>query len=145
MSDLNRVSLSGRLGTDVEIKNTQTGDKVASFRIATGEKWKDKNTGERKEKTEWHSIVAFGGYATLAEKVLRKGLRAFIEGPLRTRKWTDQQGNDRFSTEIVLSGFGCRIDPIDWPDSGGRSDRDRDGSDDNHNASHRDYDDEIPF
>lgn len=150
MADMNRASLSGRLGADVEIRNTQSGEKVASFRIATGESWKDKNTGERKERTEWHSVVAFGSLAAFAERFLAKGRRVFVEGPIRTRKWQDQQGNDRYSTEIVLSGFGCRIDPIDWPESsGGAAQGQADGySRDEmppNSSSNADFDDEIPF
>ncbi|WP_226552956.1 single-stranded DNA-binding protein [Celeribacter naphthalenivorans] len=119
MADLNRASLRGRIGQDPEIRTTQTGEKIANFSIATGEQWADKNTGEKRERTEWHRVVAFGRLAEFAEKYLRKGARVCVEGAIRTRKWQDQNGQDRWSTEIVLSGFGSSIDPIDWPDSGG--------------------------
>ena len=120
-SDLNRVSLMGRMGCDPEVKTFDNGDRVCNFRIATGDKWKDRNTGEDRERTEWHQIVVYGdGLVKLAEKWLRKGNRVHLEGSLRTRKWQDQQGNDRYSTEVVLSGFGARLDIIDWPDGDGR-------------------------
>ena len=119
MADINRASLMGRLGADPEIRTTQTGEKIANMRIATGEKWKDKNTGEAKERTEWHIVVAFGNLAQIAEKWLKKGKRVYVEGAIRTRKWQDQSGNDRYSTEIVLSGFGSRLDLIDFDDAGG--------------------------
>lgn len=119
MADLNRASIMGRLGADPEIRNFDNGDKVANFRIATSEKWKDKNSGEQKERTEWHSVSAFGPLADLVAKYCGKGRRVMVEGPIRTRKWQDQSGADRYSTEIVLSGFGARIDIIDWPENGG--------------------------
>lgn len=148
MADLNRVSLLGRLGADPEIRQTQSGEKVATFRIATGEQWKDKNTGEKKERTEWHTVVAWGPLAQIAEKYLAKGKRAYVEGPQRTRKWQDQSGNDRYSTEVVLSGFGARLDVIDWPEgAGGGSARSQDESygGDNLPPSRPDFDDDIPF
>lgn len=119
MADLNRVSLLGRLGKDPEIRQTQSGENVASFSIATGEQWKDKATGEKKERTEWHSVVVFGPMAEVAKKYLAKGGRVYVEGQQRTRKWQDQSGNDRWTTEVVLSGFGSRLDVIDWPEGGG--------------------------
>ena len=118
MADINRAQIFGRLGKDPEIRTTQSGDKVASFSIATSERWKDKNTGEQKERTEWLNVVAWGNLAQIAERHLRKGNRVFVEGPIRTRKWQDQSGNDRYSTEIVLQGFGSRIDLIDFNDDG---------------------------
>lgn len=119
MADLNRVFLQGRLGADPEIRATQSGEKIANFRIATGEKWKDKNTGEQKERTEWHTIVVFGPQAGTVEQYLRKGARCLVEGVLRTRKWQDQSGADRYSTEIVITSFAGSINVIDWPDNGG--------------------------
>ncbi len=116
---MNRVSLFGRLGKDPEIRTAQSGDKVASFSLATSEQWKDKATGEKKERTEWHSIVIWGALAGTAEKYLKKGNRVFLEGTLRTRKWQDQSGADRWSTEVVLSGFGCTMQIIDWPEGSG--------------------------
>lgn len=148
MADLNKVCLMGRLGAEPEIRTTQAGDKVATFRMATGEQWKDKETGEKKERTEWHTVVAFGGLAKLAEGYLGKGRRVYVEGPQRTRKWQDQSGNDRWSTEVVLSGFGSRLDVIDWPEgSGGGAARGQDEAygGDQIPPSRTDYDDEIPF
>lgn len=122
MADLNKVFLQGRLGRDPEIRATQSGEKIANFSVATGERWKDKNTGEQKERTEWHNIVVFGPLAATVEKYLRKGARCIIEGVLRTRKWQDQNGNDRWSTEVVITAFSGSVNIIDWPDSdGGRS------------------------
>lgn len=145
MADLNRASLLGRLGADPEIRTTQSGEKCANLRIATGEKWKDKNTGEEKERTEWHTIVVWGGLAGVAERYLKKGARVLVEGTLRTRKWQDQEGRDRYSTEVVLSGFNARLDVIDWPDGvGGGAARGQDEAYKDLPPS-RDLDDEIPF
>lgn len=148
MADLNRASLMGRLGADPEIRNTQTGEKVANFNIATGEQWKDKNTGEKRERTEWHRVVVWGPLARVAEQYLRKGNRVLIEGNIRTRKWQDQSGNDRWSTEIVVSGFGARLDIIDWPEGSGGAAQGQDQSygDSLPPGPSGDFpDDEIPF
>lgn len=148
MADLNRTSLMGRLGADPEIRSTQSGEKVASLRIATSEQWKDKATGEKKERTEWHSVVVWGPLAGIAERFLRKGARCLVEGTLRTRKWQDQEGKDRWSTEIVLSGFNARLDVIDWPEGQGgtaRGQEDSYGGDQLPPGPSRDMDDEIPF
>lgn len=145
MADLNRASLMGRLGADPEIRTTQGGDKVASLRIATGEKWRDKTSGEDKERTEWHSVVIWGPLAGVAERFLKKGARVLVEGAIRTRKWQDQSGADRYSTEVVLSGFNARLDVIDWPEgSGGGAAK---GQEDAYRdlPPTRDMDDEIPF
>lgn len=148
MADLNRVSLMGRLGADPEMRTTQSGEKVANLRIATGEQWKDKNTGEKKERTEWHQVVIWGPLAGVAERFLRKGARVLVEGTLRTRKWQDQSGNDRWSTEVVVSGFGARLDVIDWPEgsNGGaaRGQEDSYGGDSLPPGPYN-LDDEIPF
>lgn len=119
MSDINTVTIMGRLGRDPEITTMQSGDRVANLNIATSDRWKDKNTGEQREKTEWHRVVVFGKPVDIVEKFLRKGLRVHLQGALRTRKWLDQSGADRYSTEIVLSGFGSKITLIDFPDDGG--------------------------
>ena len=119
MADLNRASLMGRLGKDPEIRSMNSGDRVASFSVATGEKWKDKTTGEEKERTEWHNVVVFGPLVNVVEKWLKKGRRVHIEGTIRTRKWQDQSGNDRYTTEVVLNGFSARLDIIDFEDSNG--------------------------
>lgn len=105
MSSLNKVCLMGHLGKDPEVKSFQNGGRIANFSLATSEKWKDKNTGERKEKTEWHQVtIANDGLVGVVEKYLRKGSKVYLEGRLQTRKWQDQNGNDRYTTEVVLSG-----------------------------------------
>ncbi len=103
---LNKVMIIGNLGRDPEVRSFQNGGKVCNLRIATSETWKDKNTGERREKTEWHSVAIFQeGLVRVAEQYLRKGSTVYIEGKLQTRKWQDQSGQDRYSTEIVLQGY----------------------------------------
>ena len=103
---MNRVTLIGNLGADPEVRHTQSGRKIVSMSIATSERWKDQRTGEASERTEWHRIVIFNeGLAGVAEKYLTKGAKILVEGKLSTRKWQDQQGNDRYSTEIVLSPY----------------------------------------
>jgi single-strand DNA-binding protein len=103
---LNKVMIIGNLGTDPEVRSFQNGGKVCNLRIATSETWKDKNTGERREKTEWHSVAIFQeGLVRVAEQYLKKGSTVYIEGKLQTRKWQDQSGADKYSTEIVLQGF----------------------------------------
>lgn len=117
---VNKVILIGNLGRDVEIRTFQNGGKVANLRIATSETWKDKNTGERKEKTEWHSVAIFQeGLVRIAEQYLKKGSKVYIEGALQTRKWQDQSGQDRYSTEVVLQGFGGTLTMLDGGNSQG--------------------------
>lgn len=122
---VNKVIIVGNLGADPEIRTFQNGGKVANLRIATSETWKDKQTGEKKEKTEWHTVAIFGdGLAGVAERFLRKGSKVYIEGKLQTRKWQDQQGQDRYSTEVVLQGPGAVLTMLDGAkggESGGRS------------------------
>lgn len=120
MSSVNKVILIGNLGADPESRSFQNGGKVVNLRIATSESWKDKSSGERKERTEWHTVAVFNeGLATVAEKYLRKGSKVYIEGALQTRKWQDQSGSDRYSTEIVLQGFNSVLTMLDAPASGG--------------------------
>ncbi|CAD7335361.1 single-stranded DNA-binding protein [Sphingomonadales bacterium 58] len=120
---LNEVRLIGNVGADPEIRSTQGGDKVASIRLATSERWKDRQSGEKKERTEWHSIVVFGPLVQVVERFVHKGSKLFIGGQLRTRKWQDQAGNDRWSTEIVLSGFDAKLTLLDSA-GGGQGQRD---------------------
>jgi single-strand DNA-binding protein len=116
---VNKVILVGNLGRDPESRTFQKGGKVVNLRIATSESWKDRNTGERKEKTEWHSVAIFNeGLANVAERYLRKGSKVYIEGQLQTRKWQDQSGNDRYSTEVVLQGFNSVLTMLDSPGGG---------------------------
>ena len=117
---VNKVIIVGNLGQDPEVRTFSNGGKVCNLRIATSENWKDKNTGERKEKTEWHSVAIFSeGLAGVAEKYLRKGSKVYIEGKLQTRKWQDNSGNDRYSTEVVLSGFDGKLEMLDSRGGGG--------------------------
>lgn len=111
---LNKVMLIGNLGADPEVRSFQNGGKVCNLRIATSETWKDRNTGERQEKTEWHTVAIFSeGLVNVAERFLRKGSKVYIEGQLQTRKWQDQSGNDRYSTEVVLRGFNGTLTMLD--------------------------------
>lgn len=120
---VNKVILIGNLGADPEIRRTQDGKPIANLSIATSENWRDKNSGERKEKTEWHRVVIFSeGLTKLAEQYLKKGAKVYIEGSLATRKWTDKDGKDRYATEVVLQGFNCAMTMLDGkPEQGGRS------------------------
>jgi single-strand DNA-binding protein len=111
---VNKVILIGNLGADPEIRRTQDGRPVANLRLATSESWKDKTTGERKEKTEWHRVVIFNeNLCRIAEQYLKKGSKVFIEGALQTRKWQDQSGQERYSTEVVLQGFRGELTLLD--------------------------------
>jgi single-strand DNA-binding protein len=117
---VNKVIIIGNLGRDPEVRTFQNGGKVCNLRIATSENWKDKSTGERREKTEWHSIAIFQeGLVRIAEQYLKKGSKVYIEGQLQTRKWQDQSGQDRYSTEVVLQGFGGALTMLDGRDGGG--------------------------
>ncbi len=117
---LNKVMLIGNLGADPEVRTFQNGGKVCNLRIATSETWKDKNTGERQERTEWHSVAIFNeGLAGVAERYLKKGSKVYVEGQLQTRKWQDQSGNDRYSTEVVLRGPGSVMTMLDSAGGGG--------------------------
>lgn len=118
---LNKVMLIGNLGADPEIRSFQNGGKVANLRIATSETWKDRNTGERQERTEWHSVAIFSeGLVGVVERFLRKGSKVYIEGQLRTRKWQDQNGNDRYTTEISVGGMGGVLTMLDSAGGGQR-------------------------
>ena len=129
---VNKVILIGNLGRDPEVRSFQNGGKVCNLRIATSETWKDRNTGERREKTEWHSVAIFQeGLVRVAEQYLRKGSKVYIEGQLQTRKWQDQSGQDRYSTEVVLQGYGgnlTMLDGRDGPGGGGGGGYDSGGS-----------------
>ncbi|MEL7219123.1 MAG: single-stranded DNA-binding protein [Pseudomonadota bacterium] len=117
---LNKVMLIGNLGADPEIRSFQNGGKVANLRIATSETWKDRNTGERQERTEWHTVAIFSeGLVNVVENYLKKGSKVFVEGQLQTRKWQDQQGNDRYSTEVVLRGYNGTLTMLDGAGGGG--------------------------
>ena len=116
---LNKVMLIGNLGADPEIRSFQNGGKVANLRIATSETWKDRNTGERQERTEWHTVAIFSeGLVNVVERFLKKGSKVYIEGKLQTRKWQDQNGQDRYSTEVVLRGFDGTLTMLDGAQGG---------------------------
>lgn len=116
---VNKVILVGNLGRDPEVRFTQDNKKIVNMSVATSESWKDRNTGERKEKTEWHRVVIFSdGLANIAEKYLRKGSKVYIEGQLQTRKWQGQDGQDKYTTEIALQGFNSTLTMLDGPSGG---------------------------
>ena len=158
---VNKVILIGNLGRDPEVRTFQNGGKVCNLRIATSETWKDRNTGERKERTEWHSVAIFSEpLARVAEQYLKKGSKVYIEGQLETRKWQDQSGQDRYSTEVVLRPYRSELTMLDGRDGGGGGgsfgggggSADQMGYDDRGGggggaspAPSRDLDDEIPF
>jgi single-strand DNA-binding protein len=117
---VNKVILVGNLGADPEIRRTADGRPIANLRIATSESWKDKNSGERREKTEWHRVVVFNeGLCGVIERYLKKGAKVYIEGALQTRKWTDKEGVERYSTEVVLQGFNSTLTMLDSKGGGG--------------------------
>ena len=172
---LNKVMLIGNLGQDPEVRSFQNGGKVCNLRIATTENWKDRNTGERQERTEWHTVAIFSeGLVSVAERYLRKGSKVFVEGQLQTRKWQDQSGNDRYSTEVVLRGFNGTLTMLDgaggsgggggqrsgggggdWNQGGGQGSGGGDnwrsgggssgGNDQGGGSNYDDLDDDIPF
>ena len=154
---VNKVILIGNLGADPEIRRTQDGRPIANLRVATSESWRDKATGERREKTEWHRVVIFNeGLCRVAEQYLKKGSKVYLEGSLQTRKWQDQSGQDRYSTEVVLQGFNSQLTMLDRA-GGGAELADTGGSDFGSSgpaparkpamagAKRDDLDDEIPF
>lgn len=119
---VNKVILVGNLGADPEVRSTQDGREIANLRLATTETWKDRNSGERKEKTEWHRVVIFSeGLVNIAKNYLRKGSKVYVEGQLQTRKWTDQSGQEKYSTEVVLQGFNATLTMLDGKREGGGS------------------------
>ena len=147
MPGINKVIVLGNLGKDPESKTFANGGKVCNFSVATSESWKDKQTGERKEKTEWHNIAVYNeGLATVCEKYLRKGSKVYLEGKLQTRKWQDQSGNDRYSTDVVLQGFDAKMEMLDGKQDG-TSHQNSDGfqGSGGGGAFDPDLDDDAPF
>ena len=147
---VNKVILVGNLGRDPEIRTLNSGDRVANLRIATSETWRDKASGERKEKTEWHRVVIFNkNLAEVAEKYLRKGSKVYVEGALQTRKWTDKDGVEKYSTEVVLQNFRGELTMLDTRGEGGsamtRSGSSGGGMSEPGNFDRSEMDDEIPF
>jgi single-strand DNA-binding protein len=144
---VNKVILVGNLGADPDVKRTQDGRPIVNLSIATSESWRDKNTGERKDKSEWHRVVIFSeGLCKVAENYLKKGSKVYLEGSLTTRKWQDQQGQDRYSTEVVLQGFNSTLTMLDGKDNRDNSGGNYGGAQQNQqNNRQDDYDDGIPF
>ena len=151
---VNKVILVGNLGKDPEIRRTQDGRPIANLSVATSESWRDKATGERKEKTEWHRVVIFNeGLCKIAEQYLKKGAKVYIEGAIQTRKWTDKDGVEKYSTEIVLQGPNSQLTMLDARQAGSGEDQPpptRSGSEPTQSGapptqSGQDMDDEIPF
>ena len=163
---VNKVILVGNLGADPEIRRTQDGRPIANLRVATTESWRDRNSGERREKTEWHRVVIFNeGLCKIAEQYLRKGSKVYLEGQLQTRKWQDQSGQDRYNTEVVLQGFNSALTMLDGRsgggmeagggggfqddappyDTGGSKQTSGGGSSQGGGSFDKDLDDEIPF
>lgn len=124
---VNKVILIGNCGKDPEIRTMQDGKKVANLSIATSDSWKDKATGEKKEKTEWHRIVIFGGLADIVEKYVKKGSKIYVSGSLQTRKWTDKDGVEKYSTEVVLQNFGGELTLLDGKQAGDGVNQDEGG------------------
>ena len=148
---VNKVILVGNLGQDPEIRSFQNGGKIANLRIATSETWKDRNSGERRERTEWHTIAIYSEpLVRVAEQFLKKGSKVYVEGQLETRKWQDQQGNDRYSTEVALRPFRSELHMLDGK-AGGSAGNDRGngygagGSPSSQPSGRPDFDDSIPF
>lgn len=163
---VNKVILIGNLGRDPETRTFQNGGKVTNLRVATTDSWKDRQTGEKKERTEWHSVAIFGPLADIAERYLKKGAKVYLCGSLQTRKWQDQSGQDRYSTEVVLQGPGAEMTMLDgrsggggfddggygggsgqggYSDSAGSSSQGWDRGPAGGGTSPRDIDDDIPF
>lgn len=148
---INKVILVGNVGQDPEIRSTQDGREIANFSLATSESWKDKNTGEKRDKTEWHRVVIFSqGLVGIAKNYIKKGSKLYLEGQLQTRKWTDNQGIEKYTTEIVLQNYNSSLQLLD--SRGGSNDNQFDStpaakqsSSSNNNFAVEENDDEIPF
>src|SRR5215510_15855038 len=151
---VNKVILVGNLGKDPEVRRMTSGEPVVNLSIATSESWRDKASGERKEKTEWHRVVIFGNLADIAEKYLKKGSKVYVSGSLQTRKWTDQSGQEKYTTEVVLQGYGGELTMLDGRgEGGGMADAGAEPSGEyggpsgggGRGPSSSDLDDDIPF
>lgn len=152
---VNKVILIGNLGADPEVRHTQDGRPIVNLRVATTDSWRDKNTGERRERTEWHRVVIFSeGLARIAEQYLKKGSKIYLEGALQTRKWEDQSGQERYTTEVVLQGFNSALTMLDGRQrEGGLGDSASDGDfgrtkplgGSGGGSFNKELDDEIPF
>ena len=156
VGSVNKTILLGNLGRDPEIRSMQSGAKMASFSIATSKRWKDRNTQEQKEKTSWHNIVVFGdGLVDIVERYVKKGSKIYIEGELQTRKWQDKDGNDRYTTEVILQGYNCNLTLLDSRNNSqidnntsGQSEQSQaieDNNIGNQSSDSGDLDEDIPF
>ena len=157
VGSVNKVILLGNLGKDPDIRSMQSGSKMASFSMATSKRWKDKNTQEQRDKTSWHNIVVFGdGLVDIVEKYVKKGSKIYVEGELQTRKWQDSDGNDRYTTEVVLQGYNSNLTLLDSRNSNNNNDissdqspqiSDTNDSKENHssNTDSSTNEDDIPF
>ncbi len=148
---VNKVTLLGNVGQTPEIRSTQAGAQIASFSIATTDYWKDKTTGDKKDKTEWHRIVVFGdALVNVVKNIVKKGSKVYLEGALQTRKWQDQSGVEKYTTEIVLQGYAAKIEVLDRRDASG-GEHSNEGSFSNSSSKDNDFgmggdsDDEVPF
>lgn len=146
MSDsVNKAIIIGNLGKDPEIRATQDGREIATLTVATSDSWKDKHTGERKDRVEWHKVSVFSeGLVSVCKRFLTKGAKVYIEGAIQTRKWQDKDGADRYSTEIVLQGFNAKLEILDAPKTDAHSEAKQNGYQPQHTAAD-DLNDEIPF
>lgn len=149
---LNKVTLIGNLGRDPEIRTTGEGKEIANFSVATTETWKDRVTGEKKERTEWHRVVVFNeGLVSIVKSYVKKGSKLYLEGALQTRKWNDNSGQEKYTTEIVLQNFNSQLILLDSKGSSshvhdsGQSEYKHESKDHSHSFDHSDLDDEIPF
>ena len=144
MSSLNQVMLIGNLGKDPDIRALNNGENVANLSVATSKRWRDKSSGEMQERTEWHRVTAFGHSADFADKYLRKGAKVYVQGELQTRKWTDRDGNDRYTTEVIIGRYGGQLLSLDRREGsgGGESSGGAGGS---RERSRDDLNDDIPF
>ena len=143
---LNKVMLIGRLGQDPEVRSTQDGRSLCTFSLATSESWNDKNTGEKREKTEWHRVVVFNeGLVNIIQQYVKKGSNVFIEGQLQTRKWEDKDGIEKYTTEVVLQGFNSTFKMLDSKNSGSSENFSQDNSIEDVKEFDSEIDDDIPF
>jgi single-strand DNA-binding protein len=150
MASVNKVIVVGNLGADPEVKSFQNGGRICNLRIATSESWNDKTTGEKRERTEWHSVtLSSDGLVGVAERFLRKGSKVYLEGKMQTRKWQDASGNDRYTTEIVVGGFDGKLVMLDGAKSdtgnGGGGYRTPTGTAFDETGQQEDLDDDVPF
>jgi single-strand DNA-binding protein len=142
---INKVILVGNLGQDPEVRYTADGKAIANFTIATSESWKDKNSGEKREKTEWHRVVVFGKLAEICGEYLSKGKQVYVEGKLQTRKWQGQDGQDRYTTEVVIDGFTGTMQMLGQKDGGGRRSEQKKYQSPPDQGYQEDKEDDIPF